>query len=199
MRARRLILCAAAIGLLIACSDEQQSSNSQELALTEQQQVHQGDPTTTTPTPAAGPEERLGQFFEVLNSDQPEQAVALVAQTPLQESEAELRQSLQQWAQASGAEQEIKIIDSQQAGDFALVRAQLAAPGADSAAAATRPVILYKEEGEWRVVWSLLGLEPERAAEINPQIADRLEPLYDWYSQQQRTEVSESAGAAPNS
>jgi hypothetical protein len=53
-----------------------------------------------------------------------------------------------------------------QAGDFALECAQLAAPGADSTAAASFPVIMRKEEGEWRVVWSLLGLDPERVGAL---------------------------------
>lgn len=197
MRVHRLLVISAVFGLLVACDNGQDQT--QELSVVDEEQLHSGELTISASVPDAGPEERLQQFFEVLASDQPEQAAALVAKQPLQQSESELLNSLQQWAESVDNGQAIDILDSHQVGDYAIVRAQLDTPGAGSAKEAVRPVIMYQEEGEWRVVWNLLGLEPERATEFNPQAADRLEPLYDWYIQKQRTEVSEAAGGGLNS
>lgn len=199
MRPVHFVLPVMLAALLAACDDGQQTDDADTSRLTSQQQVHQDDPTATTPTPAAGPEERLQEFFEALRSNQPQQAAALVAQQPLQVSEAELLESLQQWSQTA-AQQEFEILDSRQESDFAVVRARFMRPAEGLSQPVIRPVILFREEGDWKVVWELLGMLPEQAAQFSPQMTDRLAPLYSWYTQQQRTQISatdESPGGSP--
>jgi hypothetical protein len=191
MRTRHIALCLAIAGVVAACEDAPETQT-EELRWTSQEQLHRENGTATQPRPALGPEQQLQQFFEALRNRQIEQAAALVSDKSREAGHQEVVESLRQWAGGPAAQQEFEVIDSQQASDFALVRARLMPPDNTQAQPAIRPVIMFREEGQWRVVWDLLGMLPEQAAQFEPQIAQQLEPLYNWYSQQQRTQIGQT-------
>lgn len=197
MRIPHFLLVLAAAGLAAACEDEQQTAGSEQLRWTTQEQVHRENGTATAPRPAVGPEQRLRQFFEAVQSGQPQQAAALVSQTPREVSQAELVESLRQWAGEPVAQQGFEVIDSRQAGDFALVRARFMSPDNTQTQPLLRPVVLFREQGEWKVVWDLIGMLPEQVAQVDPQVAEQLDPLYRWYAQQQRTHIGEAGEERP--
>lgn len=193
MRKTYLSLLVAAIFGLGACGEDQaqvdqaaEQVGTDEPAFTEREQLHRAPAATVPERDEAGPEQRLAQFFEALKANEPQQAARLVAQTSLDVSEQELLESLKQWSgEIAREQQEFEILDSFQSGDFAIVRSQFL-PINGTGQEAVRPAILFQEEGEWRVVWEALGMEPERVADADPALAQRLEPLYSWYSQQQQ-------------
>lgn len=191
MRVRHLVI-PFAVGLgLAACGDEPDSGGSEQLRWTTQEQIHTQEPAPRGGQAAVGPEQRTREFFDAVRSGQPEQAAAMISQQSRQVSGASLEQSLQQWATGpAGAEQDFEVIDSLQQGDFALVRVRFPASSGDPTQPDVRPVVLFRDGGEWKVVWDLIGMLPRNVAQTDPQTADRLEPLYSWYTSQQRTSVS---------
>jgi hypothetical protein len=199
-----LSLLMAAVFGLGACGEEPpqadqtaERTGAEEPAFTEREQLHRAPASTVTERDEASPEQRLTQFFDALKANEPQQAAALVARQPLNVSEQELIESLKQWSgEIARQQQEFEILDSQQAGDFAIVRAQFLPMGGVSESQAVRPAVLFQEEGEWRVVWEVLGMEPDRVEDAAPALAQRLEPLYSWFSEQQRYGGTQQAGAA---
>lgn len=177
-----------ALALTLTGCDEQPTQGARgDLEWTSQEQVHRAPATTTTQMPSQGPKESLEQFFNALRGGQPAEAAAWVARRPLEVSEAQLLESLKQWGgEVSAAQQEFVILDSQQTGDFALVRTWFRNPDAPEAdQAMVRPVVLFREEGRWKVVWELIGKQPDQVASFNPSAAQRLQPLYSWYEERQ--------------
>lgn len=191
MRVRHLVI-PLAVGLgLAACGDEPESGGSEQLRWTTQEQIHTQEPAPRGAQATVGPEQRTREFFDAVRSGQPEQAAAMISQQSRQVSGASLEQSLRQWASGpAGTEQNFQIIDSLQQGDFALVRVRFPASSGDPTQPDVRPVVLFRDEAEWLVVWDLIGMLPDQVAQTDPQTADRLDPLYTWYVSQQRTSVN---------
>lgn len=146
-----------------------------------QEQVYRAPPTVTARRPSVTPEQQLQRFFEAVQGGQLDQAAAMIARRPLSISEQQLRERLALWAGQIGGQRPFKVLNGRQADDFALVRVAFDAEGAD-----VRPVVLFVEDGDWKVVWELIGLQPAQVEDQHPQAAQRLEPLYDWYAEVQR-------------
>jgi len=156
---------------------------------TGQEQVYRAPAGTTTPRPDLSPEQQLGQFFKAVRGGEHEQALAMIARRPLNISENQLSNNLKLWMDQvrNQPSAEFEVLETQQTGDFALARVAFAAGGGD-----VRPVVLFNEGGRWKVVWELIGLQPSQARDQMPRVAQRLEPLYDWYAQVQRTSVQQA-------
>ena len=197
MRKRYLPLLAALALGLVACGEEAPEVEERAeggVEFTDPQQIH-SEGTLTPERAEVPPEQRAQEFFQALQQGQIEQAATLVARNPLDVGEQELLESLRQWTgETAGEQQEFEIIDSHETGDFALVRARFMPANGTGQEEAVRPVVMFLEEGEWKVVWELLGLEPERVAEVDPASAQRLEPLYDWYDKQQLYDTQQAGG-----
>lgn len=186
--------------LIVGCdtAEEVEQGQGEGPQWTEQEQVYSAPPTTTVDPTQADPQARAEQFFQALRGDQVEQAVALIAERPLDVGEADLVESVRQWADEAGAAQsEFLVLDSRQAGDFALVTVQFTSPERPEGLPVVRPVVMFREEGQWKLVWELLGMLPDRVADVNPGMAQRLRPLYDWYEQQQLRAQTEGAAGQP--
>lgn len=179
------LLAAVAFGVA-GCDDEAVEPEERAqggVEWTEREQIYQQDGAATEARAEVGPTQRLAEFFQALSDNNPQAAAALVATKPLDVPPQELAESLKQWSGQIAQQQDFEILDSRQAGDFALVRARMVAPGDSSGQAQVRPVVMFQEEGEWKVVWELIGMEPDRVADVDAGTAQRLEPLYDWYRQ----------------
>lgn len=194
---RTYILPLLAALALAACGDDEaqvepleQAAGGAEYASPDQ--LHREPAGQPEQRAEVGPEQRAQAFFQALQSGQPEQAAELVARTPLAVSEEALIESLREWSSESSSQQPIEVLAAHQEGDFAILRARFLPAGASGDNDTVRPVVMFQEDGEWKVVWDLLGLEPEQVAAFDPASAQRLEPLYDWYSKQQLYDVEEA-------
>lgn len=147
-----------------------------------EQVYHNGDRPQANP--AEAPVKAASRFFSALDAGDVGAAAAEVAQRPLEMSEGELVQDIAQWAKTHGnsaGQGAFVALDSHSIGDFAIVSVEFPAPG-QGFSPEVRPVVLFNEGGQWKIVWDLLGKQPEQVA---AGTRERLEPLYDWYEDQQ--------------
>jgi len=154
---------------------------------------------TTQPTEAAEPDPRAhphtspiqaaDAFLQALENGDVEAAAKLVADespyldaakpTPRVDPQA-LDRELRQAAQAIPSSNAFEVLDSHVIGDYAIVATRFAYAEEPGGAPQVRPVVLVAQDTQWRIIWDLFGMEPDEMRSA-PAVAERLEPLYDWY------------------
>lgn len=184
--ARSLIgLAVLAVGLS-ACEQEEQSA---QLAPVEQP-AEEAELAVTE----GGPTDTVREFFSMLRQAQTAEAAAYISRDLLVVSESEMLDSLDLWAdEVAIGNNEYSIVDSYRENGYAMVIARFHAPETPESEVVLRPVVLVEEQGAWKVVWDLLGKEPDQVA-VGGEFAEEVAPLYRWYEEREQALNEAAAG-----
>ncbi len=140
----------------------------------------------------AAPEESLTNFFQAIQEGEHELAHGLIAREhrirlddpPL--DDARLKQGLAQLSEqlAHFESPAVTIMDVHQQGQFAIAAARYLISEQAPDQPVIRPIVLTRENGEWRIIWELMGIQSRQAMQAQP-LAHQLEPLYEWYNRRE--------------
>ncbi len=191
MRIRHAVFILVLAGGLVACEDETPTPEvEEELGVASEDEPAFISEDEVSAAPPGVPERAetdpklaAERFFQVVKDGEDSEVTALIAQQPTELSGDELQQYVRQWRQNLPPNAQFEVLDAHRQGDFAIVRAVL--PGAgENGGDTVRPVILFQEDGQWKVVWELMGMEPDQVAQMATGTRELLEPLYKWYEQE---------------
>lgn len=136
--------------------------------------------------PDIPPEQAAQAFFDSVQQGQHARAAQHVARGTLTMEQDQLQRELEQMGSSIAANgQAFEALDAHQDGEYAIVATRFSHAESGNGQPEIRPVVLQVENGEWRVIWELVGKEPETALDTST-LAQRLEPLYDWYDRRRQ-------------